>query len=405
MATDDNDAEPLSDPDEPLSDLDEPDSDQEEPDPGPKNKLAQRLNLNLNRWQVAAIGAAGVVLAAIAVFFIARALLATPIEPPRDTTLVYDDAGLMSPIQRDFLATFHGFLLDDYDIDYRVVTVKGAADIDGYAIQRFEDLFANSRSGTGRGLLLVVDPVLDRVRLEVAFALEGDFPDAFIAYIENRQMVPFFRKKRIADGILASTELIIDRAQRAAATAGLDTEPSATESGGAGAAATARIGEGAETIPKPPPAPPAAAQQTPRPARTPTQALQAYFDTMSARNTDPDLPFYTPGTRQMLRGQTVTRAQMDFVVKTYRRCRAEPKLTSPDGQLAVLRYPVAQHACAPFFFQKIDGDWALDLTMMQQAIRFGRSNAWHFDPSVDHPYRFGFADWRFDKNGFPKEAR
>jgi len=126
---------------------------------------------------------------------------------------------------------------------------------------------------------------------------------------------------------------------------------------------------------------------------------------MNTRNADPDLPFYTPETRQMLRGQTITRAQMDSVVKTYRRCNAEPKKTSPNGRLAVLRYPIAQRACAPFFFQKVDGDWALDLTMMQQAIRFGRTNAWHFDLSVDHPYRFAFADWRFDENGFPAGAR
>lgn len=233
MATDDNDAEPIADPEEPnsdpdelISDPDEFDSELEEPAPDPKKNLAGRLNLNLNRRQIAAIGAAGAVLAVIAVFFIARVLLEPPGAPPGDTQLVYDEAGLMTPIQREFLGTFHGFLLDDYDIDYRVVTVKGASDIDRYAIERFEELFANSRSGTGRGLLLVVDPVLDRVRLEVAFALEGDFPDAFIAYVENRQMVPFFRNKRIADGILASTELIVDRAKRATANAGLDTEPS-----------------------------------------------------------------------------------------------------------------------------------------------------------------------------------
>jgi len=224
MATDDNDAEPISDPEETLSEQEEPNSEQEEPKSDLWKKLAARLNLTLNRRQVAAIGAAGVVLAALAVFFIARGLLEPPSEPPGKITLVYDDAGLMSPIQREFLSTFHGFLLDDHDIDYRVVTVKGAADIDRYAIERFEELFANSRSGTGRGLLLVVDPVLNRVRLEVAFALESDFPDAFVAYVENRQMVPFFRTNRIADGILASTELIVARAQRAAANSGLDTE-------------------------------------------------------------------------------------------------------------------------------------------------------------------------------------
>ena len=42
------------------------------------------------------------------------------------------------------------------------------------------------------------------------------------------------------------------------------------------------------------------------------------------------------------------------------------------------------------------------MTMMQTSIRFGRSNAWHFVPGNDHPYRFAFTDWNFDRNGFPQ---
>ncbi|MDH3738308.1 MAG: TPM domain-containing protein, partial [Alphaproteobacteria bacterium] len=135
-------------------------------------------------------------------------------EPPPGPILVVDDASLMTEDERAFLASFHSFLIQDHDIDYRVVTVDGAGDINRFTTESFAKLFADSRSASGRGLLLVVDPVGDRVRLEVAFALEGVFPDAFIAYIEQRQMVPFFRDGRIADGILASTELIALRAQR-----------------------------------------------------------------------------------------------------------------------------------------------------------------------------------------------
>ncbi|NKB48704.1 MAG: hypothetical protein GKS02_04985 [Alphaproteobacteria bacterium] len=314
--------------------------------------------------------------------------------------LVEDDAALMSPEERAFLAEFHRFLTKDHDIDYRVITVKDSGDIDQFAVKRFEKLFAkSSRSATGRGLLLVVDPVQDRVRLEVSQTLEGAFPDAFIAYVEQRQMVPFFRTGRIADGVLASTELIAMRAQNATRNAGFEDEPWATTSAGGGAVAAARIGEGPEQIPVPP------SPATAPPTNTPQQALQAYFDAMGARNASPDLAFYTPATRQMLSGWTITRAQMDSVVKTYRRCNAEPVKSDPTSSLAVIRYPIAERSCAPFFFQNIDGAWALDLTIMQQAIRFGRTNAWRFDQSVDHPYRFAFADWRFDPSGFPSRAR
>jgi len=99
----------------------------------------------------------------------------------------------------------------------------------------------------------------------------------------------------------------------------------------------------------------------------------------------------------------MTPAQMDNLVSTYHHCQAQPTRFDDQGSRAVIRYPVAQRHCAPWFFQR-DGDvWQLDLTMMSQAVRFGRDNSWHFDPSVHHPYEFGFADWRFDEKGYPFE--
>ncbi len=67
----------------------------------------------------------------------------------------------------------------------------------------------------------------------------------------------------------------------------------------------------------------------------------------------------------------------------------------------MIRYPVEDRACAPWFFRRDGADWRLDLTMMQRAIRFGRTNAWRFAPGVEHPYRFAFTDWTFDRHGFP----
>lgn len=311
--------------------------------------------------------------------------------------LVADEAALMTEEQRAFLAEYHGFLVDDHDIDYRVVTARETGDINRFAVDRFSQLFSRSRSTTGRGLLLVVDPAQDQVRLEVAFALEGIFPDAFVAYVEQRQMVPFFETGRIADGVLAATELIVTRAQHAAANAGFETEIWATASGGGGAVAEARIGQG------PVERPARRSFSLSSSGKTPAAILSAYFEAMSRRNADPDLAIYTPETRRMLKDWTVTDAQMDSIVKTYRNCAADPALIE-DGH-AVIRYRIGDRACAPFFFERIDGQWALDLTMMQRAIRFGRTNAWRLDPSARHPYAFAFDDWRFDRNGFPIGAK
>ena len=48
----------------------------------------------------------------------------------------------------------------------------------------------------------------------------------------------------------------------------------------------------------------------------------------------------------------------------------------------------------------------LDLTMMRKAIRFNHRNEWHFDTQYqleNERYAFAFSDWRFDRQGFPRE--
>ncbi len=326
------------------------------------------------------------------------ALAAGPLRaaPP----LVKDGAALMTAAERAHLADYHHYLLGDHGIDYRVVTAEDTGDINRFAVERFEamEIGGGGQGGRGGGLLLVIDPGQDRVRLEVGYALEGVFPDAFVAYVEQRQMVPFFRAGRVADGILAATELIVARAQRAAANAGFEGEVWMAGSGGAGATADAALGQGWN-------AQSGGDSGAGSPGRTPEETLARYLAAMEARDGDPNLAIYTPDSRRMLQGWVMTPAQMTNVVRTYRRCHAQDAKLDPAGRLAVIRYPEAERQCAPWFFQRIGGGWALDLTMMQRALRFGRANAWRFDPAASHAYGYAFEDWRFDTHGFPIPPR
>jgi uncharacterized protein len=323
-------------------------------------------------------------------------LAAQPLAAAAEGT-VDDRAALMTPDQRARVGEHHGYLLQDYDIDYRVVTAKDVGDINRFAVDRFAGLGVGTASAAARGLLLVIDPAQDRVRLEVGYALEGVFPDAFVAYVEHRQMVPFFRADRVADGILAATELIVTRAQRAAANAGFESEVWKAGSGGGGATARATLGQGwvnqGQTG--------GSSDATTAAGRSPEMTLARYLSAMEARNGDPRLALYTAETQRMLRNWVMTPAQMTNVAKTYRACTPETVRSDASGTLAVIRYPVSQRQCAPWFFRRGESGWTLDLTMMQRAIRFGRSNAWHFDLGASHPYGFAFADWRFDSVGFP----
>jgi len=310
-----------------------------------------------------------------------------------DVAIVTDSAGLLSGDQRDQMERLHALLLVDYDLDYRVELAGGVGDIDRYAHARFAELGVGSRSGAARGLLLVLDAVDDLVRLEVGRGLEGVVPDAFVAYLEQRQMVPYFRAGQVGDGVLAATELLVTRIQRARERGGWEAEPWAAGSAGGGARTPARLGDGRDE---------SFADGPDAPARSaPEETVRAYLVAMDARNGRPDLDLYTRGTRAMLRGRVMTPAQMDNVVRAYRRCRRSTLHLSASGLHAVVLYPVEARECAPFLLALEGGRWRLDFETAAQAIRFGRNNAWRLVRDRVGSYAFAFDEVRLDRHGFP----
>ncbi len=340
------------------------------------------------------LGAAVALIAAAA--FGARELSRDALAPP---TIVSDAAGLIEPAERAAIEDQHAFLRSDHGVDYRVETVRGVGDLDRYAVQRFGALAIGD---AGRGLLLVIDAEADQVRLEVGRALEGVFPDGFVAYVEQRQMVPFFAARRVGDGVLAATELLVGQVQREQARGGFAALP-ISGSGGGGARTRARIGAAklADRIGETP-APAVPGGNGVAAGDTPEATVAHYLAAMRARNADPSLDLYTSETRAMLARWVMTPAQMDTLVRTYRDCRADPVRLDTAGTRAVLCHPVAQRGCAPWFLVRADGRWRLDLATASSVIRFGRDNSWHFVPGAEHPYAFAFHDGRFDRSGFPK---
>jgi len=308
--------------------------------------------------------------------------------------IVTDVAGLLSEDQRVHMERVHGLLLGDHDLDYRVELVEDVGDLDRYANGRFADLDVGSRSDAARGLLLVLDAAQDLVRMEVGRGLEGVFPDAFVAYVEHRQMLPYFRADQVGDGVLAATELIVTRIQNTVARAGWNAEPWAAGSAGAGARTQAQLGRGRDDTFEGGP--------DVLSRGSPAETVRAYLGAMGVRNGNPDLDLYTSGTRAMLAGRVITPAQMDSVSRAYRACRRQSLRLAEDGTHAVVRYPVDARDCAPFLLVLESGRWRLDFESAAHAIRFGRSNAWRLVREQAGPYAFAFDDWRFDRNGFPQ---
>jgi uncharacterized protein len=324
----------------------------------------------------------------VAGFGIGNELVPAVALPP---ATVRDAAGLLRIEQSAAIEAQHRLLLADHDVDYHVETVSGAEDLDAFAAERFAELGVGQGSRAGRGLLLVIDAEHDQVRLEVGRSLEGSFPDAFVAYVEQRQLVPFFRAGRVGDGVLATTEILVSRIQGVRTRLEWSEDAGPAGSAGGGARAAAQIGRGDDGAFRSGPDVSA--------ADTPEGTVRAYLDAMRARNGNADLDLYTPTTRAFLRGRVLTPAQMDLVSRTYRACHAEPARVS--GNRAVIRYAPQERVCAPFFLLREDGSWRLDLEAASRSIRFGRSNAWRVERSVPSPYTFGFEGWRFDAHGFP----
>lgn len=311
-----------------------------------------------------------------------------------DTQAIPDTTGLLSAEQSAFIEQYHHKLLESYDIDYQFHVTNDDEEINQLAHHYFTQNRIGQSSKTNRGLLLVINPRQNLVRLEVSKGLESVYTDAFISYIEHRQMIPFFKAGQVNNGILATAELIFARA--ANATAGKQFDPlSPLGSEGAGAANNANIGSGMETK--------SSQSLTTKAEDSPTDVVSLYLKAMADRNNNPELSIYSESTKEMQRKWVVTAAQMDMLSSTYQSCK--PEWVPTQGTRAVVIYSLDNRACAPYFLIRENGGWKLDLTMMQKAIRFNHLNQWHFDVRIRHPYEFAFAQWTLDENGFPSSNR
>ncbi len=316
--------------------------------------------------------------------------------------IVIDQAGLLSHAEIRSIQKYTVALLEKHDIDFRLILKSNGLDGEAFNLQAnklMEELASNSPSSQGRVILLFIDTKSNLARLEISGDLEGIYTDAFSGYIQQRHMVYFFREQRIKDGVLATTEMIYERAREAALGKNFEI-PHTVFAGGGGATAEAKIG-GRHDIHE---SPAAISSETIQAGTTPQQTIMTYSIAMAAGNKNPELDIFTDTTKTMLKNWTVTPVQMRNTAKGIERCSGFPVQIFHDesGRLAVVRYPVLERQCHPWFLQNDAGKWRLDLDTMQKAIRFNQTNQFHFKLH-NHPYLFGFTDLHFDKNGYPHE--
>jgi len=317
-------------------------------------------------------------------------------------SMVVDNANILAKDKRlmKMYKLYNKNLLKEFDIDFRVATTKSPADINLYANKMFAKLQKDTKSRSGKALLLVLNTKQDRVRLEVSMALEGVYTDAFVSYIERKGFVPYFRDNKILDGVYMALELVRDRAYEAKEHKEF-MPPMKSRSIGAGAKTkaflntkdkNAKSGKSVKTL------------QT----DSPKDILNKYISALKAHNKNPNLEIFTQKSRDFFAKHTVTDINQNNEVRFLKNCMKSKKtLYSDDGEHAVtLNDPEDERTCTPHFFKKEQGVWRLDIATMAQTLRFNAPMQWHFDmkerlKGEGKFYAFAFENIRFNHNGFP----
>jgi len=277
------------------------------------------------------------------------------------------------------------------------VLSKKANDINVLAADLFNEFSHGKNTRGAKGILVVIDPEGEKVKMEIGYDLEHIYPDIFVAYVEDKQMLPFFENGKVGVGIEATVELIIAKAKGAVNKALYDPKYKHSTklshySGGAGASATVTIDSKdliKDTITD---------KSIFSADFSPEITFNKYKNVLKKHIKDPNLGIYTPESRKFYKKWIVTDAQQDNSLRDIN--NAGPSRLFTKGNYAVIRFPVKKREASPFFLKKGDRGWMLDFVSMNKNIRFNYKNYWHFI-SRNHKYMFAFKDWRFDKHGYP----
>ncbi|MCK9173105.1 MAG: YgcG family protein [Desulfuromonas sp.] len=328
---------------------------------------------------------------------------ACQVSPPLPPAVV-DEAEVLSPSARQRLCQQARLLLQQQRIALQVwILPQAVDDLDRLAADQLSRLRLGEQTGGARGLLLVFDPQRQQVRLEVGYDLEALLTDLFIGRIEREQMAPFYAAGRLAEGIEATVELVVGAvlAQEDASPDRPVVHNGTALSGGGGARLAL---EGAAARPEETPVVADLARYQPQP--TPLESLALYLEVLRARIKAPQLPLYSPSSRDFFASWLVTDAQQANAQALLEAHWAEAEVrtgTVQHEQLAVIRFPVTRRGCAPYLLRRVAAGWQLDFAAMHQLLGFNHNNQW-FMRRQDHAFMFAFRDWRFDRQGFPHAA-
>lgn len=122
---------------------------------------------------------------------------------------VTDLVGVLGHGDRERLEAIVGQVRRQSGAEFAVLVVPSTApeSIEEYSIAIF-DRWGIGQRGQDNGLLLLVAVQDRRMRITTGYGLEPVLPDGKVGEIRDREIVPFFRAGRYAEGILRGTEAL-----------------------------------------------------------------------------------------------------------------------------------------------------------------------------------------------------
>ncbi len=129
---------------------------------------------------------------------------------PKPKGYVNDFAGIINHQTRNTIHSLAYELEQKSGAQLSVVTVKSldGSDIESYAWKLFEK-WGIGEKGKDTGVLLLVAPVERKMRIEAGYGFEGAIPDGLAGEIIRKDIIPYFKKGDMDQGILRGSLILL----------------------------------------------------------------------------------------------------------------------------------------------------------------------------------------------------
>ena len=280
------------------------------------------------------------------------------------------------------------YFKEKYGIEMLIITLPS---LEGREISWVaSEIFTNwniGRNFNGRGILLLLSDKEKLIKIEVGYALEGIFTDLFCGYIERKQLKPYFENNQVDEGLSATLEEFIGRAEGRLTDEEIRRKMGGYLSAGAGIKRKVKIGELTQRE--------ELSEEEKRyfsAQSTPEELLKRWMEKIKKCISDPTLEMYTEESRVLMR--SIPKPSKALCRDLYRKY-SRPYEIKVKGDYAVVLYPGSRKE-GPMFMKRTDKGWKIDILSMGKWVRYNQNNDW-FIGGDSHPYMFAFENNQYSK--------